>query len=489
VVPAAPKAPLTVLKDSWGFETTRWTGTERTNNRIKSKLKASKAKFDWTVDFLQAAELNADDSLLQRHRIHGIRSPKPIGIITFEDIIDAILQKTSRDENDFFDRNNSTPPTKSKKSGDYSPPRPVIGGIAPNSTIPVKHSKGNLSFEKSKERNRLRKRKPSINENPANLDGADDRSRESHNSGSLRLGSMKQQKTRKDFVESSYTQNSGGGFHDANQSDSSIYPAVMLSMMASEDLAELANTSSSEYPGNPYSPTKTASLPSRKSTSTLATTSQKNTMRRVSAAPTLPSVRRVTPFSRNTSSFERSEDAKQEVSDLVMPAPSMTPVPTPNSRRPSLDHDVSGVDIDSIAEHMNFANDPDCEMSSNLISLNSSDEEENGEGNSALYNAFPVPARGLQRQKSSLSRDLNTIEEEQKKPYESFPPELLEVKDENRTPTYDSKSMPRMPGSFERDTRVREQSFHDDRAMLPSQRKAMQAENVVIGARSSSLWW
>lgn len=218
--------------------------------------------------------------------------------------------------------------------------------------------------------------------------------------------------------------------------------------------------------------------------------SQKNTMRRVSAAPTLPSVRRVTPFSRNTSSFERSEDAKQAVSDLVMPAPSMTPVPTPDSRRPSLDHDVSGVNIDdSIAEHVDFANDPDCEMSSNLIALNSSDEEENDEGNSALYNAFPVPASEQQRHESSLSRDLNTIEEEeQKKPYAGFPPELLEVKDENRTPTYDSKSMPRMPGSFERDTPAREQSFHDDRAMLPSQRKAMQAENVVIGARSSSLW-
>jgi metal transporter CNNM len=45
----------------------------------------------------------------------------PVGIVTFEDIIDTILQKTSRDENDFFDRPTSTPPTKSKKVGDYSP--------------------------------------------------------------------------------------------------------------------------------------------------------------------------------------------------------------------------------------------------------------------------------------------------------------------------------------------------------------------------------
>jgi len=148
VVPAAPKQPRLVLNDEWEGQTTRWTGTQRTNNHIKTKLKASKSKFDWTVDYLEAAQLSANDSLLRRHRIHGIRCPKPVGIVTFEDIIDTILQKTSCDENDFFDRPTSTPPTKCKNAGDYSP-RPVIGGIAPNSTIPIKHSKGPISFEKS----------------------------------------------------------------------------------------------------------------------------------------------------------------------------------------------------------------------------------------------------------------------------------------------------------------------------------------------------
>lgn len=484
VVPAAPKKPRVVLNDSWDGQTTRWTGTQRTNNHIKTKLKASKAKFDWTVDFLQAAHLSADDSLLRRHRIHGIRCPKPVGIVTFEDIIDTILQKTSRDENDFFDRPASTPPTKGKKAGDYSP-RPVIGGITPNSTIPIKRTKGPISFESSGHPNKLRKRKPSEHENPANLDGADERGPESSSSDTISAPV-----SRKDFVESSYTQNSSGGFHGANNSDSSIYPAVMLSMMTSEDLAELGNTSASTYQANPYSPTKTNSLPSRKSKSALGSSAEQIALRHVSAAPTLPTLRRITPFLRNTESYERSEEAKQPACELVMPAPSMTPAPAENCPEPCLaDPDASIFDLDGETE---FARDPDCEMSSNLIVMDSS-EEENDEGISKIYDAFPIPANERERHENSLSRIMNTISEEgQKQPYPGFPAELLE--DENRGSNYNSKTMPRLKGSLSsqtsaHNTRAREQSFHDDRAMLPSQRKAIPAESVVIGARSSSLWW
>lgn len=489
VVPAAPKQPRLVLNDEWDGQTTRWTGTQRTNNRIKNKLKASKAKFDWTVDFLEAAQLIADDSLLRRHRIHGIRCPKPVGIVTFEDIIDTILQKTSRDENDFFDRSTSTPPTKSKKAGD-SPPRPVIGGIVPNSTISIKHPKGPISFEKCSYPNKLRKRKPSEHENPANLDGADDRRYDSGSSGSMRV-----QKSRKDFIESSYTQNSLGGFHGAQNSDSSIYPAIMLGMMASEDLAELANTPASTCLDNPYSPAKTSSLPTRKTRSPLGSGAGKQATRYVSAAPILPTLRRVTPFGRNTESYERSEEAKQNATELVLPAPSMTPAPAEDLLEPRLDDlDVSIFDMDgSTGGETDFARDPDCEMSSNLIMMDSSSEE-NEEGNSTLYNAFPVPPCEQEKHKASMSCDLMTIEGEgQEKPYDGFPAELLEGNDENRAVNYNSKTMPRLKSCLSSqtsgDTHAREQSFHDDRAMLPSQRKALHAESIVIGARSSSLWW
>jgi metal transporter CNNM len=77
-----------------------------------------KYRTDWAADYIGAAQTNVKNCELGTRRIHGISSPKPIGIITFEDIIDAILQKTSRDEKDFFDRDNSPPLTKARKSGE-----------------------------------------------------------------------------------------------------------------------------------------------------------------------------------------------------------------------------------------------------------------------------------------------------------------------------------------------------------------------------------
>jgi len=485
VVPAALKQPRLVLNDEWDGQTTRWTGTQRTNNHIKAKLKASKAKFDWTIDFLEAAQLSADDSLLRRHRIHGIRCPKPVGIITFEDIIDTILQKTSRDENDFFDRPTSTPPTKSKKAGDYMT-KPVIGGIPPNSTISFKHPKGPISFEKTAHPNKLRKRKPSENVNPANFDGADERS---HDSGSS--GDLPAQPSRKDFVESSYTQYSEGGFHGAQNSDSSIYPAIMLSMMTSEDLAALGNISTSSYQDSPYSPAKTSSLPTRKIKGPLGSGAEKTAMRHVSAAPVLPTLRRVTPFGRNTESYEKSEEAKQGAPGFIMPIPSTSTALAEDYQEDCLnDQDVSIFDMHgSIDVETDFAIDPDCEMSSNLIMMDFS-EEEHEDGTSALYDAFPVPLSTEETHECGL----NVIQEEGKKKYDGFPPELLDGNVENKTGNYNSKTMPKLKGSpmsltSEPDMHAREQSFHDDRAMLSSQRSTMQPEGIVIGARSSSLWW
>jgi metal transporter CNNM len=81
--------------------------------------------------------------------------------------------------------------------------------------------------------------------------------------------------------------------------------------------------------------------------------------------------------------------------------------------------------------------------------------------------------------------------------YDGFPPELLELEydKENRIPNYVSKTLPRMPGlsASDRestDTPFRERSFHDDRALLPSQRRALNDSDADLGGiRSSSLWF
>jgi metal transporter CNNM len=108
-----PELPPLVFHDPADLSTMRWTATKRTNEKIMSKLQGNGKKLDWTSDFLAAARANATESGNEQN-LYGVRTPKPIGIITYEDIIDAILQKTSRDEKDFFDRVTTSPPTKAQ---------------------------------------------------------------------------------------------------------------------------------------------------------------------------------------------------------------------------------------------------------------------------------------------------------------------------------------------------------------------------------------
>jgi metal transporter CNNM len=164
----------------------------------------------------------------------------------------------------------------------------------------------------------------------------------------------------------------------------------------------------------------------------------------------------------------------------------MTPLPAPSSPQPFFN--ASGIDIEDEIWREHFARAP--ENRSDLISLNSFDiAEEDDEGESVLCDAFPAPANEKERQEYLTFHNMTTMEVDGKKsPYDGFPPELLEAKDENRIPKYESHTMPRIGGSSEV-TPVREEGFHDDRSMLPSQSKVIVGDGVVVGARSSSLWW
>jgi metal transporter CNNM len=176
------------------------------------KIESSSDSDGQTLQFLEAAKANIEG---RGHKILGIRSPTPIGIITFEDIIDTILQKTSRDEKDYFDRGHELPLTKTRKTGDcnltskltlaslpkiFTPKseRAVVKktpkgqGIRGKSVIADRapNSYRNPDFQGA-----VRKRNVSKNEKIVTADGAND-----------------------DYSHSSCTENSQGGFHGSESS-------------------------------------------------------------------------------------------------------------------------------------------------------------------------------------------------------------------------------------------------------------------------------
>lgn len=276
---------------------TLWTATDNTKADLKSNAKGGKGQNHWTLDYLKAAEAAAADPTKPRQNILGIRCPCPVGIVTFEDIIDTILQKTSRDESDFFDRDASFPPTKTKKPGDYLS---SAGSTSPN--IPRSSKKAHVTFDKSVNPGTLRQRKVSNNiRAPGNLDGADEGSFDGHSS--IRIPKRRS-------AESSYTSNSRGGFHDSDQSRASMDRNIL---MTAEEILEMANTSSSGFPGNPYSRTMAASPPAHGNDSQISRAggTLKRSIRNTSAALKVPIIRRVGPFSRGgLSSFEKEKETQ-----------------------------------------------------------------------------------------------------------------------------------------------------------------------------------
>ncbi|KAH6716281.1 hypothetical protein BKA61DRAFT_341098 [Leptodontidium sp. MPI-SDFR-AT-0119] len=475
---------------------TLWTVTERTNTHLTSNLKTAKGKSHWTMDYLKFAQAAAINPDYPRQNVLGIECPKPLGIITFEDIIDTILQKTSRDERDFFDRDCSCPPTKTKKIGDYSS---KLSALIVDQNLPRSPKKAHVTFEKSVNPGTMRKRKISNKvSGPSGLDGADDRSFDGYSASSIRLP-----KNRRKSTGSSYADNSGGGFHGANESGNAMDHTTL---MTPEEIIELANTSSSDCLGNPYSHVKTASLPTRRSDCAISEDSKGHGT--VSAGTRLPQLRRVAPFSRdNPSSFEREVDDQEgdEMTELTMPLPLMAPGPfyvvdlqlryNPN---------LSGIDIEEMEDSLEPVELQSHvrQKSGETVSLMSWSSDDDAHQMACVYDAFPVPA-GEINEPSVLPKILEaiTMEKEQTKPYDGFPPELLDITNkDNRLPDYASKTLPRstrtelnLEDLAEKTSDAippaREGSFHDDRAMLPSQRRLLENSSNGFGTRSSSLWF
>lgn len=478
VVPASKSS----LKDSLTKPALRWTGTERTKAKIESRIRGSKKDIsDWTTDYLAAAQASMDSLALKSRRIQGIRSPKPIGIITFEDIIDSLLQRTSRDEKDFFDRETVFPPTKVKKVGDYQPSLSNIVLSAPDNDGDVSVQ----SVDRIKDLNTgtLRKRKVS---RIRGGDGADDQSMGGEDE--LRVFKLRREESlsveqpRKEKIgSSSYTDNSQGGFHDTNNSTLSINETL-----PTEAVSYMVMTSWASE--NAQSPFESATLPSRK----IAVINTPRS-RYFSAAPRMTLNSMATPFSRQTfSSFQSGDDG------LVMPLPSQKQdVVAPASDAPQIrDHAEGGSTGDTISLS-SWGGDAIEEDASIFDADTFAVLADAGIG----YNIVRTGHSFKSRSADKTIIDVHTpvgMESASTKPYEGFPLELLDSNKENHCLDYSSMTMPRLTGFIDEglladengysDTLNRDPSSCDDRSMLPNQKRAL-TENVLNGGnRSSSMW-
>jgi metal transporter CNNM len=478
------KAEVTpsVFHDPAEFTTMCWTATKRTNENILSNMRGGTNRLESKADFISPMGGNTAENGCQQN-IYGIRAPKPIGIITFEDIINTILQKTSRDEKDFFNRTTTLDYT-TIRTRDMSP----TGNLSPIH-VPKARTSPRTSLKDGTLRFRMNsKNREAIN----NLDGAgDSKDNRGHGNAARDFGSD---------PESSYTENSKGGFHGLNDSTGSRHEGKLTAA----DILDFVSSFSLEHPSSPYSQTKSSSLPSRRSQANEAT----NDLRHVSASPALlgnPHFSKALP---EPSLFDNSNGGDEHVSTFIMPKLSVdTPV------KDQIDSCAESEGVLTLDKCSRLERSRAVEESGETIMTLSSwcenyYESENTFDCESFYDALPINIPRMQDRNFSFSRsirDLDTITEEKSsrscenptensKPYEGFPPELLERIDKNRLRNYASYTLPRVIGpendywDSHRDlTAVREKSFEDDRALLPSQRKSLQAKIDVTSLRCSSL--
>jgi metal transporter CNNM len=244
--------------------------------------------------------------------------------------------------------------------------------------------------------------------------------------------------------------------------------------------------------------------------------------------PVLPGLRRVTPFSRQDySSFEKLPDGENDKSELVMPSPSMVQTANlfyqpfnadassmdlrPNPLYRQFDANVSGIDITESFEYSvmpGATREHPREDSGDTISVNSwnygdphSIDGLNSRVYSASFVASTVASIRDARAHIPANDQRDSAESPRVVPYNGFPPELLDQAKENQVPHFASRTMPRMMGMMggfdgsndqrESETHHRESSFHDDRALLPSQRRALNGSaGMSLGIiRRTSFWF
>jgi metal transporter CNNM len=419
------------------------------------RAKESSLALDWPLYVGQAAKANFGDFDLSGRNVVGIRCPMPVGIVTFKTIIDSLLQKTGPDERGFFDRqigrSSNSPSDYAKDSDDAS--------ITLHNTSNSHHqSKGTT----------IRRRKVSNKEIFA-VDGAGDFS-----DASTEVQCTRFRRRSSQISGSSYTKNSQGGFHVAEMSNLARPKLNNAMALTSEELADFRLFTDYFSLSDPSCnlPNGIRGLLSSTSGAPILPSGLSQMCRHNSVTPALPRLQRVTPFSNQSySNYENLAKETVKEHQIKVAAPTF-----PCQFHPQ--HDITGPISNIIAE---------TDLSG--IPQAATDHADEGKDEVILKN--------LHRLDGEANVDVRQAQE-------GFPlqfPESNHSGQENRLFPYASRTLPRMVGltvdtTVRTDgsgyqTPVREESFQDDRALLPSQRRIMNSSATMslgIG-RSSSLWF
>lgn len=282
-----------------------WSAYSGLNNRHNVEMHAFDAHIDWTTDFLNAAQNNSEVPLHRRQSVIGIGCPKTVGIITYEDVLEILFQKTTYDEKDFFDR--SVFIENNCRTGDASPAISTQSVLRTSRGISghMQTSQGAFNIE-GVNSGSLRRRNVSV---PLGNDGANDISDDGLEESTCYI----RIKDRLDLDRSTYTDNTAGGFHGENSSIGSVRSIIVSSL---PDLNFFTTGALAYHQRNKLQPMRTSSSPAKLFAMHLSDedVEQEPTPRTSCFETALPKLRRVTPFSHL--SFLHEDTASVSTHDL-----------------------------------------------------------------------------------------------------------------------------------------------------------------------------
>ena len=515
-----------------GFNEALWTVSNITQTRIAQRNSDQDA-INLTRNALPPTGGRTKSRLSHHPSVTGIRCIYPVGIVTFEDIIDTILQKTTRDEKEFFQPKRNVQRTKSRKLGDLCMVSNDFGTRPGMSAYPTQ---AQVSVKMPISENTLRRRNVSNKARPGGaMDGADERviDESSHNNSSI-------SRRNQDLQESSYTQNSVGGFHGMDSSAS--YFARENSLSSPGDITKLEINSS--VLGRDYL-SKAASLSRCDGVATFHTQDSTSITKKFTAGtpPRHPLLHRATSWSpRRYSGYMRREGQESRIPGNTQPIASVH-IPQPENVKAFVDFgdvkaDHGEVNIkrlgstrygtrwesarkpsNEIISRSSWYNDgletgearacfPDFHANFHKTPHTSGDKQtgdqrytDTNDTHADFTTTRPLAGGALHISSGSDGITDDAIDAEEtdfKTNYDGFPPKLLD-KSERKQSVHDhaSETLPHSHSSFPAPDGVdiyrksgsyeicmRQMSFHDDRALLPSQQNLQEHEGNITAARS-----